>query len=88
MATVCNLFNYPLSYFFADPIIPEILQEIDSNPQQIVVQSFLEKPNGLRSNNETYTLQSENPIKIAALVGLKPLLETLCNVFAGFLIQR
>lgn len=59
------------------------------NPGELISDSLITKNQPLEAiQNSTVDLQTENSVQIAVLVGMKPLLETVFNVAAGFLIER
>ena len=75
--------------FVSDPILPDLLHQIDLHPNRIVGCSFLTHPDLINSGNSTTTdPQSKNSMKIAVLVGMKPLLEVFFNVIVGFILER
>lgn len=71
----------------ADPILPDMLRQMELTPDKLTVTSFFAKPHPLPANG-TENLQTQHSVQIAVIVGMKPLLETFFNIAAGFLIDR
>lgn len=77
-----------LVHHVIDPIIPDILRQIDARPDQLFSSSFLTKALPHASGNSTEGLAKKHSVRIAVLIGMKPGLEVLFNIAGGFLIDR
>lgn len=74
--------------FLPDPILPDLLHQIDLHPHRFISSSFFTHPDLINSKNASAGLESKNSVKIAVLVGMKPLLEVIFNVIVGFILER
>lgn len=75
-------------FSFSDPILPDMLRQIDLQPDRWVSNAWLTQAEPLVHSNETEALQTKNSVKIAVMIGMKPLLEMAFNICIGFLIER
>ena len=74
-------------FILLDPILPDMLRQISLYPDRLTLHEYFAKPHPLPANG-TESMQTKQSIEIAILVSMKPLLETLFNIAAGFLIDR
>lgn len=85
--TIFIIIIYLGFFSLADPILPDLLYQIDQHPNEFISQSFITKPIKTPAN-VTQEIERENSVQIAVLVGLKPLLEVFLNIAVGFLVER
>ena len=64
-----------------------MLRQIDEHPHLWVSQSFMTHSDDLVLGNNTEGLQTKNSVKIAVIVGMKPLLQVFTSVCVGVLVE-
>ena len=75
------------NHLFVDPLLPDMLRQIDEHPHLWVSQSFMTHSDALMLGNNTAGLQAKNSVKIAVIVGMKPLLQVFTSVCVGVLVE-